>query len=234
MTAPQRQKRLHEEITAKLRDLLQSQDFAPGERLPPERRLATMFKVSRNSVREAIKSLEHQGILVSRPGAGTFITQNCRTHFAAVLGEVFARERGRLEDIFELRMLLEPEIAHLAALRVDGPTLDLLCDLVASHEQALASDQPAREIDQRFHDTIASATANHAIIRLMEQVRDLVRDSRDEGLQSPERKFMSLNGHKKILDALLRREPDSAREAMAEHLRITRGLVFTPNSEKSI
>jgi GntR family transcriptional regulator, transcriptional repressor for pyruvate dehydrogenase complex len=105
-----RQKRIYEEISTRLQTLMQSDDLKPGDRLPPERQLAVMFGVSRNSVREAIKSLEQHGMLVSKPGAGTFISANSKANVAMALGDAFARERHRLEDIFELRLLLEPQI----------------------------------------------------------------------------------------------------------------------------
>ena len=92
---------------AATRHFVVSDDVADlyGDRLPPERSLAALFGVSRNSMREAIKSLEQAGLLESRPGAGTFISAASQAELARQLGEAFARERHRLEDIFELRLL---------------------------------------------------------------------------------------------------------------------------------
>ena len=98
------QKRIYEEISVRLQTLVQSDNLKPGDRLPPERQLATMFGVSRNSVREAIKSLEQQGLLISRPGAGTYIAEDTQENLTAALGNAFAQARHRLEDIFELQI----------------------------------------------------------------------------------------------------------------------------------
>lgn len=95
MSTPQQQKRIYEEITLRLQELVEADDLKPGDRLPPERSLAALFGVSRNSMREAIKSLEQAGLLESRPGAGTFISAASQAELARQLGEAFARERHR-------------------------------------------------------------------------------------------------------------------------------------------
>ena len=141
---------------------MEADDLKPGDRLPPERRLAALFGVSRNSMREAIKSLEQAGLLESRPGAGTFISAASQTELARQLGEAFARERHRLEDIFELRLLLEPQIARLAAQRVSPGILERLDGLMQAYEDAMMRGEAVLEIDQNLHDTIAAATGNGA------------------------------------------------------------------------
>jgi len=230
VTTPHRQKRIYEEITTHLQTLMQNDNLKAGDRLPPERQLAVMFGVSRNSVREAIKSLEQQGILLSKPGAGTFIADTSQANLTSALGEVFARERHRLDDIFELRLLLEPQIAHLAALRITTPELEQLQKLVAEYGKALGDGRPVFELDQTFHDAIAAATGNQSIILLMEQMHDLLHESRDEALQTPIRNRKSLEGHQKILEALYTRDPERTREAMIKHLEHTREIVFTSNT----
>lgn len=230
MTTSNRQKRIYEEITTRLQTLVHNDDLKPGDRLPPERQLAIMFGVSRNSVREAIKSLEQHGMLISRPGAGTYIAANTRANLASALEDAFARERHRLDDIFELRLLLEPQIAHLAAQRISRPELEELRGLVEKYESNLTNGLPVFFLDQAFHDTIAAATGNQSLMTLMEQMHDLLDEIRDDALQSPARSANSLHDHKQILSALSEHDPDGAREAMTEHLTHTREIVF--NSTK--
>ncbi|ACU90063.1 FadR/GntR family transcriptional regulator [Desulfomicrobium baculatum] len=227
MTTSIQQKRTYEEITTRLQTMVQNDDLKPGDRLPPERQLAILFGVSRNSVREAIKSLEQHGMLVSRPGAGTFIAENNPASLASAMGDAFARERHRLDDIFELRLLLEPQIAHLAAQRIKQHELAELQDLIHAYKKNLGDGLPVFFFDQAFHDAIAAATGNQSIILLMEQMHDLLRESRDEALQSPARNAKSLEDHHAILAALNSHDPERAREAMTEHLKHTREIVFT-------
>jgi len=221
--------RTYEEITRRLQKMVSEGNLKPGDRLPPERQLATMFGVSRNSVREAIKSLEKQGMLNSRPGAGTFIAEDSQAIIAHALEEIFAQERHRLEDIFELRLLLEPQIAHLAAGRIGDPDIEELGRITQAYAQALQEGHAVFDIDQKFHDAIAAATGNNALLLLMEHMQELMRESRDEALQSPQRNREALVAHRRILEALARRDPDAARSAMKDHLEHTRNIVFTPN-----
>ena len=234
MTTAIRQKRIFEEITMRLHALVQNNDLRPGDRLPPERQLAVMFGVSRNSVREAIKSLEQQGLLLSRPGAGTYLAETSQANLNRALGEIFARERHRLADIFELRLLLEPQIVHLAAQRITSEDLEHLQSIMESFESSLCDGLPVLALDQSFHDTIAASTGNQTIVLLMEQMHDLLRESRDEALQSPIRGQRSLEGHQNILNALAMHDSERAREAMTEHLMQTRKIVFTSTTGDSI
>ena len=227
MSTPNRQKRTYEEITSRLHTLVKNDGLKPGDRLPPERQLAIMFGVSRNSVREAIKSLEQHGMLVSKPGAGTFIAASGKGNLASALEDAFARERHRLSDIFELRLLLEPQIAHLAAQRVSQSELEEMQTLVREYEKNMHEGLPVFFLDQAFHDAIAAATGNQSIVLLMEQMHDLLNESRDDALQSPARSANSLHDHIKILSALSERDPDRARDAMSDHLTHTREIVFT-------
>lgn len=227
MTTSTRQKRIYEEITTRLQTLVQNDGLKPGDRLPPERQLASMFGVSRNSVREAIKSLEQHGMLVSRPGAGTYIAEKSTANLATALGDAFARERHRLDDIFELRILLEPQIAHLAAQRITQPDLEELRKLIGEFQKNLQDGLPVYYLDEAFHDAVTAATGNQSIIMLMDQMHDLLGESRDDALQSPARNAKSLEDHMKILSALHMHDPDRAREAMTEHLEHTWEIVFT-------
>ncbi len=227
MSSTQRQKKLYEEICIQLQALVHKGNLQPGDRLPPERQLAATFKVSRNCVREAIKSLEQIGLLSSRPGAGTYISASAQTSLTEAMGELFAQERHRVADIFELRLLLEPQIAHLAASRIDETELSTLQDLLEQYEEALGRNQPIAALDQNFHDAIAASTGNQAITRLMEHMQDMLSESRDEILQSPERNHMALQGHRAIVAALRKKDPQQAQAAMAEHLAQTQKIIFT-------
>jgi len=222
-------KKTYTEITRRLHAMIEAGNLTPGDRLPPERQLAVLFEVSRNSLREVIKSLEQQGVLESRPGAGTFIAATSPADLARHFEEIFARERHRLEDIFELRLLLEPRIAHLAAQRISTPVLEQLRELVDNHERALLENDAFHDIDQSFHDAIALATGNQSIVKLMERMHDLLDESRDETLQSRARCRMSLKDHQRILEALRAGDAEAACRAMTEHLTHTREIVFTSN-----
>jgi GntR family transcriptional repressor for pyruvate dehydrogenase complex len=227
MSTLQRHNRIYEEITLRLQAMVQSGNLKSGDRLPPERQLAQLFGVSRNSVREAIKRLEQSGTLICRPGAGTYLADNREMDFAVAFGEIFTVERHKMADIFELRLLLEPQIAHLAAQRISDAELEHLQELMNSHENAVRAGLSTLDWDHAFHDAIATATGNQAIVRLMDVMHDLLHESRDEALQSPKRIANSLLDHARIQDALSRGDALAARQAMREHLEHTQEIVFT-------
>lgn len=222
-----RHTRLCDDITSRIHELVTRTDLRPGDRLPPERHLAQLFQVSRNSVREAIKRLEQQGVLTSKAGSGTFVADQSASSLAQALEQAFVRERRRLADIFELRLILEPEIAFLAAQRITDQECDRLDEMLRHQERAIAENAAYQEHDLAFHDFIAACTGNEAIGRLMEKVQDMLTESRDEALRSPRRDRESFAGHGQIHQALRDRDPDRAREAMTQHLRQTRHRLFT-------
>jgi GntR family transcriptional repressor for pyruvate dehydrogenase complex len=218
---------IYEEIRQRLQDMVKRGNLKPGDRLPPERQLAALFGVSRNSLREAIKSLEQRGSLISRPGAGTYLSDNMEPDPTIALGEALARERHKIADIFELRLLLEPQIAHLAAQRISKDELAHLKGLIDAYEEAMLARLPVLDLDHAFHDAVATSTGNQSIVKLMEAMHELLHESRDEALQSPKRIANSLRDHARILDALSKGDAHGARQAMCEHLQHTQEIVFT-------
>src|ERR1043166_7596037 len=108
-----RKTRIYEEVVNQIHDLLREGSFKAGDQLPSERELAETFKVSRTSVREALRALEAQGLIESRTGAGNFIAELPVESLVAPLATILLEEKDALADIFEMRKLIEPRIAAL-------------------------------------------------------------------------------------------------------------------------
>jgi GntR family transcriptional repressor for pyruvate dehydrogenase complex len=209
--------RIYETIVAQLSQLIQAGVLRPGERLPPERELATRLQVSRASVREALRSLELQGLLSSRQGSGTFIAAVSQDE----LLRAFARltEEGQtLREIFELRFLLEPPIAALAARRATPPDIARLEATLKTQEQQIHLGQSGVEADVTFHAALAQATHNGALLRLGASLMEVLAPSRDTHLQTPERSRLSLLSHRRILEAIRAGSTAQARKAMEDHV----------------
>jgi GntR family transcriptional repressor for pyruvate dehydrogenase complex len=117
--------RIYEEVVAQLHQLIEEGKLKAGDRLPSERELAETFRVSRGSVREAIKALEREGLVVARPGSGTFISAVDVERLVAPLASLLLRSKDALIDLFEMRRLVEPGIAALAAERATAA--DIAC-----------------------------------------------------------------------------------------------------------
>lgn len=205
--------RLYQEVEAQLAELIRIGELRPGDRLPPEREMALRMQVSRASIREALRVMELRGLIVSRPGAGTFIADGS--------AEALARSLTHLavEDVLELRMLLEPSIAALAARRATPEDVERLEAALRQQERQIEEGHHAAEADVAFHAALAEATHNRAVLRLGSALLEVLAPSRDDSLQTPQRAQLSLRSHEAILGAVKGNTPAEARSAMEEHIR---------------
>ena len=211
-------RRLHEDIVQQFLSLIHEGSLRHGDRLPSERMLADQFKVSRSSVREALRSLELQGLVVSKRGSGTFINTGDLNSAVALLVSTLSSGSDTLRDIFEMRHLLEPQIAFLAAQRVNHQDLLQLEEILEEQGRQIAQGETRVNADIDFHFALAVATHNSALVKVVSAVEDILSRSRDQSLQEPGRPQRSLASHRQILEMLQRRDIHGARQAMEHHL----------------
>ena len=214
--SPIRRERIPESIVSQIQERLERGDLKPGDQLPSERVLAEQLRVSRPSVREALRSLELLGVTESRPGGGTFIRTASPD---ALLRPLAALTRAHdLADILEVRELLEPALAALAAERAGEQDVVALRAVLAEQERKVARREAFVEEDTRFHYLVAQAAKNQLVLRMLGVIMDVLRASRDEWLQSPARARASLEGHRALLAAIERHDAGGARAASAAHV----------------
>ena len=213
-----KQKRVYEDIVGQVQALIQEGVLKPGDRLPPERELAERLRVGRSSLREAIRALELRGLVVSRPGAGTFVSTESVETILSVIAASINGSGGYLSDIFEVRHLLEPQIAALAAERATPEDIRSMASSLEEQARQIERGETGVEGDTAFHFAMAMATYNQALVRVMSTIADIVRQSRDQSLQTPGRPQRSLAYHRRSLEMITRREAEAARPAMEHHL----------------
>jgi GntR family transcriptional repressor for pyruvate dehydrogenase complex len=213
-----RRRRLHEDIVQQFHSLIRRGVLQHGARLPSERSLAGQFKVSRSSVREAIRSLELQGLVVSRRGAGTFINTENLESVVALIATTLSSGDETLPEIFEVRHLLEPQIAAVAAQRASPEEIEQMEEILKGQQQQISRGQTGVDADTAFHFALASATHNSALVKVVSAVEDILRLSRDYSLQQPGRPQRSLASHRQILDMVEARDAEGAKQAMDHHL----------------
>ena len=192
----------------------------PGERLPSERVLAEQLKVSRSSVREAIRSLELQGLVVSRRGSGTFITAADLESVVALLAATLTSGIDTLKDMFEVRHLLEPQIAGVAAQRATAEEVRRLQEILEEQEQQIHHGETGVDADTAFHFALAEATHNSALVKVASAVEEILQRSRGQSLQEPGRAQRSLDSHRQILQMVQSGDEEGARRAMEYHLTV--------------
>jgi GntR family transcriptional repressor for pyruvate dehydrogenase complex len=177
---PVRDSRSHsDKIIEQIVDALLRGDLKPGDRLPTERDLATSFSVSRTVVREAVKILAGRGVVEVRHGSGIYIAADEATVLER-LDQVNLQD-ALLIDLFAVRKVLETKIASLAALRRTGRQ-DHLREIVAEARLNAGDVAAVSLLDADFHLTLARASCNLVLIKLMLTVLDLLARSREQTL----------------------------------------------------
>jgi len=204
---------VYEEVMVRLAGLLQQGRLKPGDRLPSERALAQRIGVSRATIREALRAMQLKGLIVSRRGAGSFIAGGRPEDLADALHHL------ALQDIFELRLLIEPSIAALAAERATRQDLLRLESILQQQERELKEKRMAGVTDAAFHSALAEATHNRALLQIGATLMKVISPSRNESLQTQERARLSLASHRRIVGAIQAGDSAEARHAMEEHIR---------------
>lgn len=214
-----RSTRLYEQIVEQIEQSILEGALKPGDQLPAERELALQFGVSRTAVREAVKALREKGLVEAYTGRGTFV---CDGTSEAVRQSFDLMVKFGLPEatvhLAQLRQMLEPEIAALAALQIEPQLLATMREAVAVMDRSLRDPNAYIEADLDFHLALAEAAGNPLILSLIDSIVGLLREQRRgifyvEG--GPER---GQYHHKRILDAIERHDSSASREAMLAHL----------------
>ena len=218
MFKPIKKAKVYEEIVAKIKDMVEKGRFKSGDQLPVERELAEVFRVSRSSVREALRSLESQGFIESRQGDGTYIASQPAESIVRPLASVISTEKDDQMELFEMRRMIEPDLAYLAAERATEEEIAMMEKVLALQEEQIARGESATDVDKSFHYIMARAAKNKAILRITDNVMDLLAESREQYLQVEGRPEKSILRHREVLDAIRARDPERAEESMRAHL----------------
>ena len=214
--------KIPEEIVQQIKSLIKDGKLLPGGKLPPERTLADLLGVGRSSLREAINILETLGFVEVKKREGIFIRTVSSTIIFDPLRQILEEDRGKLYELYELRKDIELASIYMAAklrskedlVRIEKPLIRMIEDSKESHFSL--SD------DVEFHLAVAQATHNWLRVHILKNILDLVADYMDLIVQKLiEEKtgvFIVLDQHKKIYQAIQKRNQESARVLMNEHL----------------
>lgn len=209
-------------LSVDLERLILDGELKPGDRLPPERELGELLGVSRVSIREALHELESRGLIDRRPGRGTIVVAPGER--GGALGSALTSLLERSDDgshelarIMELRAVIEPPIAALAAVRVTDRDVAQLRALVEAMEQETDLERYAK-LDRAFHQSISQYTHNPLLAQLTDLIATQIRPSRRRNLQSPERRLASSLAHRRILDAIAGHDSGAAERAARDHV----------------
>ena len=223
--------RIYEEIVKQVKLLIAEGKLKSGDRLPPERELADKFRVSRTSVREALRALESRGLVEIRAGEGAFVRDISLEALIEPLALVILPHREGVGELFEGRRLLEPAIAALAARRATPDEIAEMERILEAQAREVAEGRTGLAQDAAFHAALAQSAHNRAISRIVNALMDLLTQSREESLHTPGRPTRSHQDHVRILDAIRRRDEMGAHRAVLDHLIEVEKLVMGPQGD---
>jgi len=229
-----RTSRLYEQIVQQIEESIVKGDLKAGDQLPAERELALRFGVSRTAVREAVKALREKGLVEAYSGRGTFITDGTTRAVRQSLDLMV--KIGQPEGSFhlaEVRAILEPEIAALAATRIQESELSTMRDAVAIMDRSGQDPDSYIEADLDFHLALAEGAANPLILSLLDSIVGLLREQRLRIFRVPGGPDRGQVHHKRILEAVERHDAEKARDAMRAHLSQVKDDSQAPAAKRS-
>jgi GntR family transcriptional repressor for pyruvate dehydrogenase complex len=199
----------------------------PGERLPPERALGVRYGVSRTVVREAMQALASRGVVTIRPGSGVYVAHVDASVAAEALRLLLHTWPGlTYEKIYEVREVIEVRMAGLAAERATDEDLERVVEAVRELDTAPTGEAYA-QADASFHLVLADLTHNEVFRILLESVGEIMLELRRQVAYEPKARHRVNVDHKRIAEAVIRRDPEAARGEMESHLGHSRDLVLS-------
>jgi GntR family transcriptional repressor for pyruvate dehydrogenase complex len=224
-----RRGRVSETIVRRIKKQISDGRLVAGHKLPAEREMARQYKTSRVSVREAYRSLEELGVLRIRRGAdgGAFIAKLDHEPVLRSLSLVLALAKTSHKELTEARMLIEPLIARLAALRARKDDIARLEQVLIQEEQDAARSGPFRPTRSQFHRSVADCARNLPLIVLMNALADLTAAEASvlDVAARARHRLQNCHFHRRIFDAIRQRDGEAACTIMAEHVGDIQGRV---------
>jgi GntR family transcriptional repressor for pyruvate dehydrogenase complex len=217
--------KVFEQIADQIEQRILNGELRSGDRLPTERVLAEQFQASRTAVREAMKILAQKGLVEMRPGRGTIVINGAPEAMQNSIGLVMKLQVGEVggsDNLVEVREILETEIAALAAARATEDEIAAMREAIRVMDVSLSDADAYIAADNQFHRALAKATQNSLILILIDSIVNPLSEQRKhifavEG--GPERGQFH---HRRILESIIRRNPENARAAMHAHLQQVR------------
>ena len=220
-----RRDRVYEGVARQIERLILKR-LQPGDKLPSERELAETLRVSRSSIRDAIRSLELMGMVEPRQGAGTIVREISSESLVNPLANAIKRKEELIGELLDFRKMLDPQLAARAATRVSPNQISEMEQILERQEQKLRDGESAIVEDSEFHYAIALASGNSVVLKVLDTLMDLLRDSRERSLQVEGRPQKSLAAHHRILAALKRHDGEAAKVAMRRHIENVEKIVL--------
>ena len=205
-------------VAETITEMIAQQQFRPGDRLPNELELAEELHVGRTTLREALRILATRGLVEVRRGVGTFVTRSQSIHDDFDVLKI-QNTRVNIKDLYEMRLMFEPQAAYYACLRASDKELEAILHYGTLDEEAILRNDPHWDAcEQKFHNAIASATHNQFITALLPIFNRAIHQGIILANQSPQAAETTIHDHRLLMRYLKARNPDGAKAAMYLHM----------------
>lgn len=209
---------ISEDITARLLNMIKEGELKPGAKLPPERELAEMMRVSRPSLREALRALSIMNIIEIRQGDGTYVTSLEPELLVEHLDFIFSLSDTTIVELFKARRIVEVGLAAMAAEQISDEEITKLEECLAHSIETVGDHVAFLQADVELHEMIVDAARNPFLKRFMASIYHLGRASRSRTVEIPGVVNQVVEDHRAIVAAMKARDPEKARQAMLAHL----------------
>lgn len=219
--------RVYEQIVDQIKQRIKEGKLSPGEKLPGERDLSSMLGCSRTSLREALRVLEAEGIVIAKPGGGRYV-QNVDQRFVMEykFDPVDLMKTTSIMHFLEVREMIEPTIASLACVRATEEDFVKMENALLKVETEEENFDDKLNRDSMFHLALAEATHNFVLVTTMETNLNMLQQIRLKTLLSKDRLERSTVEHRAIFDAVRNRNQQEATDAMSRHLKQLRESII--------
>jgi len=221
-----RRNKVYEEVAKQIERLILKK-LKPGDKLPSERELAEILQVSRSSIRDAIRSLELVGLVEPRQGAGTIVRERSAESSVNPFTDTLKRRQELVTELLDFRKMLEPPLAARAATHASAEDISEMEEILQRQEEKQDQGNVAIAEDAEFHYSIALASGNSVVLKVIDTLMDLLRETRENSLQVLGRSQKSLAGHRRILAAIKRHDAEAAKAAMRRHIEDVEEIVLS-------
>lgn len=233
---PLARKRVSEAVAETIRKAIFEKKLSPGHKLPPEREMASRYRTSRVALREALRTLENEGMIVIKRGfgGGAFVSDfdNALRALLDSLNTVVKLGRAKSAHLTEVRELLEPQIAHFATFRATPSDLREIELVVLAQEEEVRKGSLSRRYDMEFHRLIAKATHNPVLAIVVSAINDSLRESIYRSKLSEEMRERVTSNHRRIFNALRDRNAQEAQKLMSDHVLVVQGHLEARDTKK--
>jgi GntR family transcriptional repressor for pyruvate dehydrogenase complex len=220
-----RRNKVYEEVAKQIERLILKK-LKPGDKLPSERELAEMLQVSRSSIRDAIRGLELMGLVEPRQGAGTIVREPSAEQSLNPFEDALKRRQELVSELLDFRKMLEPPLAARAATHASPDEIAEMEEILQRQEATLSRGEASIAEDAEFHYSVALASGNSVVLKVIDILMDLLRETRERSLQLEGRPQKSLAGHRRILAAIKRHDAEAAKDAMRRHIEDVEEIVL--------